>query len=48
MNDNDKKSELPIHLILGASDYARVKTETKPRIGQPQEPIAELTKYGWT
>ena len=47
MDDNDKKSELPIHLILGASEYSRIKTETKPRIGQPSEPIAELTTLGW-
>ena len=34
MNDDDKKSELPIHVILGASEYSRIKTETKPKIGQ--------------
>ena len=47
MDDNDKKSELPIHLILGASEYSRIKTEAKPRIGQPSEPIAEFTMLGW-
>ena len=47
MEDNDKKSELPVHLILGASEYSRIKTETKPRIGKPSEPIAELTTLGW-
>ena len=46
MDDNDKKSELPIHVILGASEYSRIKTETKPKIGQPSEPIAELTTPG--
>ena len=35
-------------LILGVSDYARIKTESKPKIGQPGEPVAELTKFGWT
>ena len=48
MHDNDEKPELPVHLILGASEYARIKTETKPKIGQPSEPVAELTKFGWT
>lgn len=47
MEDNDKKSELPIHLILSTSEYSRIKTETKPRIGKPSEPIAELTTLGW-
>ena len=48
MNDNDKKSYLPIHVILGASDYSKVKTATKPKIGQPLEPIAERTTLRWT
>lgn len=41
MEDNDKKSELPIHLIFGASEYSRIKTETKGRIGKPPEPIVK-------
>ena len=45
MDDNDKKSELPIHVILGVSEYSRIKTEKKPKIGQP---IAEHTTLGWT
>ena len=45
--DSDKKSELRIYLILGASEYSRIKTETKPRIAKPSEPIAELTSLGW-
>ena len=32
MEDNDKKSEWPIHLILGASEYSRIKTETKQNL----------------
>ena len=48
MNDDDKKPELLIHLILGASGYSRIKTDTKPRIGQAGEPVAELTSLGWT
>ena len=48
VHDNDEKPELPVHLILGASEYARIKTETKPKIAQPSEPVAELTKFGWT
>ena len=48
MDDNDKKSELPIHVILGVSEYSRIKTEKKAKIGQPSEPIAEHTTLGWT
>ena len=29
MSDQDTKPELPIHLILGASEYSRIKTNTK-------------------
>lgn len=47
MMDNGKKSELPIHLILGASEYSRIKIETKPRIRKPSAPIAELTTLEW-
>ena len=48
MDDEDTKSELPIHLILGASEYSRIKTDSKPRIGKLGEPFAELTTLRWT
>ena len=48
MDDEDTKPELPIHLILGASEYSRIKTHTKPKIGKSGKPIAELTTLGWT
>ena len=48
MDDTDEKAELPIHLILGAIEYAGVKVNSMPRIGKPAEPIAELTRFGWT
>ena len=35
MDDDDTKSSLPVHLVLGASDYARIKTKTAPRVGVP-------------
>ena len=44
MDDGDTKSELPIHLILGASEYSWIKTDTKPRIGKAAESIAELCR----
>ena len=48
MDDGDTKPQLPIHLILGNGEYARIKTSTKPLIGKEDgEPIAEKTKFGW-
>ena len=43
-----KKEELPVHVILRASDYSRIKTMTKLRIGQPGEPVGEQMQLGWT
>ena len=47
MNNTDTKSSLPIHLILGASEYSKIKVQRLLRIGQPGEPIAELTRLRW-
>jgi len=47
-DDGDTKQELPIHVILGASEYAKLKSSTVPRVGKPGEPVAELTSFGWT
>ena len=33
IDDNDIKNELPIHVMLGASDYAKVKPNFAPRVG---------------
>ena len=34
-------------MILGASDYARIKVPEMPRLGSPGEPAAELTRFRW-
>ena len=47
MNDNDKKKFLPVHVILGANDYALIKISTPTRIGNMGQPIAENTRFGW-
>ena len=47
MNDTDKKEQLPVHIILGASDFAKIKIEKVPRVGKVGEPFAELTKMRW-
>ena len=45
VNDNDTKARLPVHVVLESGEYARIKTETKPRIGEDNAPVAELTKF---
>ena len=47
MNERDTKPELPIHVILGASDYMKVKTKKCPRVGKINKPIAKQTRMGW-
>jgi hypothetical protein len=47
MDDYDTKPQLPIHLVLGNGECARIKTSTKPLVGNDCEPIAEKTKLGW-
>ncbi|CAB4019111.1 Hypothetical predicted protein, partial [Paramuricea clavata] len=48
MEDIDQKERLPVHIILGASDYAMLKTDQPPRVGKSGQPVAELTQFGWT
>lgn len=48
IEDTDTKSLLPVHVILGASDYAKIKTSTSQRTGSIGEPVAEFTLFGWT
>ena len=36
-----------LHIILGADEYSRVKMESVLEIGEPGQPVAELTKFGW-
>ena len=48
MEDTDLKKMLPVHVILGASDYARIKTRESQRTGAMGEPVAEYTHFGWT
>ena len=45
MNDNDTEPELPIHMILGASDYAKIKVPEMKRAGSPGEKVTELTRF---
>ena len=48
INDDKRKSKLQYKVaILDISDYAKIKTQERPRVGVSGEPIAELTKFGW-
>ena len=47
MLDEDQKEKLPVHVVLGKDVYARIKTPTRPRLGEEIDPIAELTRFGW-
>ena len=40
INDTDTKKELLVHVILGAGDFTKIKTQEGARVGQPGEPIA--------
>ena len=33
--DPDTRTQIPIHLVLGASDYAKIKTTTAQKVGKP-------------
>lgn len=48
IEDTDTKSLLPVHVILGASNYAKIKTSTTQRAGAIGEPEVEYTLFGWT
>ena len=39
MNDIDYKEQLPVHIILGVSDFVRIKMEKSPRVGKIGETL---------
>ena len=45
MVDNNKKDKLPIHVVLGTCDYARIKTKCAQRVGTPGDPVAEKKQH---
>ena len=47
MIDNDEKAQ-PVYVVLGASEYARIKTKSEQKVGLPGEPVTEKTAFGWT
>ena len=39
---------LSVHLILGANEYAKIRTNENLRVGKTREPVVEHTRFGWT
>lgn len=48
IEDNDTRPQIPIHVVLRASEYATIKTSNAQRVGKPGQPVAEKTLLGWT
>ena len=48
IDDPDNRKQIPIHVVLGASDYAAIKTTTAQKVRLPGQPVAEKTLLGWT
>ena len=46
-NPDDLREEIPVHLIIGVDVYCQIKMKKEPKLGQPRQPIAEMTKLGW-
>ncbi len=47
MDDMTDDRKLPVHLIIGANEYAKIRMQTQARVGRQGEPVAELTRFGW-
>ena len=47
VDDDDEKSQLPVHLILGANDFTKIRTGERLRVGRRGDPVAEFKRFGW-
>ncbi|XP_020909539.1 uncharacterized protein LOC110247453 [Exaiptasia diaphana] len=48
MEDTATKEKLPVHVILVANEYTKIKMAGYQRAGNIGEPVAEKTRFGWT
>ena len=48
MENSDTKARLPVHVIIGANDLAKIRTSDRLRVGRRGDPVAERTRFGWT
>ena len=47
LEDQSLGRRLPVHIILGANEYANISTRTQLRVGRRGEPVAEFTRFSW-
>lgn len=47
MNEQDTKAYLPVHVILGAAEYTKIKAWELEKIGELGELVAKHTAIGW-
>ena len=47
IDDDDAKDQLPVHIILGANDFAKIRTGERLCVGPRGDPVAEFTRLGW-
>ena len=47
ITDHGTKNDLPVHVILGAGDYTKIRTQERVTVGQLGEPVPGLTRLGW-
>ena len=47
LEDQSLDRRLPVHIIIGANEYAQIRTRPQPRVGGRGEPVAEFTHFGW-
>lgn len=47
-DNDDTKAEILVHFNLGVSDFSKIKTKMPARTRKTGEPVAEVTKFGWT
>ena len=40
MDDTDEKSQLPVHITLGANDFVQIRTGKRLRVGHHGDPVA--------
>ena len=48
MDDICDDEQLPVHVIIGANDFAKIRTGERLRVGRRGDPVAEFTRFGWS